>query len=131
MIIGGVPAAEACAAAGAGEGTYTIRVGGCRFAQPARNSAKLHHKYGKALSFTSLGILSFSTIVGATRLESKTCRPLGTMLRAIDLPRKVTPGHPLRPPAEVEARCSPAEIVNRRRASITLLHSVRLERAEH
>jgi hypothetical protein len=59
MTIDGVPAAEACVAAGGGEGTYTIRVGACRFGQPPRNNAKLHHKNGRALSFTSLGILSF------------------------------------------------------------------------
>ena len=54
----GAPAAEACVAAGAGEGTYTIREGACRFGQPPMNNARLHHKNGKALSFTSLGILS-------------------------------------------------------------------------
>jgi hypothetical protein len=57
MTIDGVPAAEACVAAGGGEGTYTIRVGACRFGQPPMNNARLHHKNGKALNFTSLGIL--------------------------------------------------------------------------
>ena len=131
MTIDGVPAAEGCVAAGCGGGTYTIRVGGCRFGQPPMNKARLHHKNGKALSFTSLEILSFSTIAGATRQESKTCRPLGTMLRAIDSPRKATLGRRLRLPGEVEARCSPPQIVNRRRASITLLHSVNLEQGKH
>ena len=61
MTIDGTPAVEACVGAGGGGGTYTIRVGGCRFAQPPINNARLHHKNGKALSFTSLGILSFPT----------------------------------------------------------------------
>jgi hypothetical protein len=60
MTIDGAPAAEACAAAGGGEGTYTIRVGACRFGQPPMNNARLH-KNGKALSFTSLEILSLLT----------------------------------------------------------------------
>ena len=55
----GVPAAGACVAAAGGEGTYTIRMGACRFTQPPTNNAKLHTKNGKALSFTSPGILSF------------------------------------------------------------------------
>jgi hypothetical protein len=109
MTMDGALAAEACVAAGGGEGTYTIREGACRFGQPPMNNARLHHKNGKALSFTSLEILSLSTIAGATRQESKTCRPLGTMLRAIDLLRKATLGRRLKPPAEVEARCSPPE----------------------
>jgi hypothetical protein len=58
MTIDGALAAEACVAAGDGEGTYTIREGACRFGQPPMNNARLHHKNGKALSFTSLGILS-------------------------------------------------------------------------
>jgi hypothetical protein len=60
MTIGGALAAEACFAAGGGEGTYTIRVGACRFGQPPMYNARLHHKNGKALSFTSLRILSLS-----------------------------------------------------------------------
>jgi hypothetical protein len=67
MTIEGAPAVEACVGAGGGEGTYTIRVGACRFGQPPMNNARLHHKNGKALSFTSLEILSFSTIAGETR----------------------------------------------------------------
>jgi hypothetical protein len=59
MTIDGVPAAEGCVAAGGRGGTYTIRVGACRFGQPPMNSARLHPKNGKALSFTSLEILSF------------------------------------------------------------------------
>ena len=59
MTIVDVPASGACAAAGGGEGTYTIRVGACRFGQPPMNNAKLHHKHGRALSFTSIEILSF------------------------------------------------------------------------
>jgi hypothetical protein len=59
MTIDCMPVAGACVAAGGGEGTYTIRVGACRFGQPPMNNATLHHKNGQALSFTSLGILSF------------------------------------------------------------------------
>src|SRR5208337_1578849 len=110
ITIDGLLAAEACVAAGGGEGTYTIRVGACRLVQPPMNNARLHPKNGKALSFTSLGILSFSTIAGATRQESKTCRPLRAVLRAIDLPWKATLGRPRRPRAEVEARCSPSKL---------------------
>jgi hypothetical protein len=59
MTMVGASAAEACVAAGGGEGTYTIRVEACRLGQPPMINARLHHKNGKALSFTSLRILSF------------------------------------------------------------------------
>jgi hypothetical protein len=59
MTMADVLAAEACVAWGGGEGTYTIRVGACRFGQPPINIARLHHNHGKALSFISQEILPF------------------------------------------------------------------------
>jgi hypothetical protein len=50
---------------------------------------------------------STSTIAGATRQESKICRLLGTMLRAIESPRKATLGRPARHLVGVAAHCSP------------------------
>ena len=45
---------------------------------------------------------STSTIAGATRRESKTCRPRDTLLQAIDLPQKDMQGRQRRHPMETE-----------------------------